>query len=365
MNQTKLVELMHTVLDGESTAEQTRDLESRLAADPAARAQFDELRMLFDDLKRVPMAFPPEGLVASVLASAPRQPTRPGRVDQLFTQPRVFEQTSGESRTTSAGRSAGVQQAGVSRSRSYFKGENMSELNNGFLRKRNVWIGGGIAAVAAILAISYGMNMPPDAKDAVGTIVPAQRYRATQNMADGVNGAPATAQSTQTIPAAQNALAGQAESNAVNSATTNAVNNATANAVESATAKAVDSATAKAVDSATAKAVDSATAKAVDSATAKAVDSATAKAVDSATAKAVDSATAKAVDSATAKAVDSATANAVDSATAKAVDSATTNAVNNATNNAVNNATTNAVNNATAKAVDAATAKAVNNATFK
>ncbi len=71
MKPSELTELMHAVLDGEATAAETRELERHLAADPEARAEFDSLRALFDELKGVPQAFPPEGLVASVMADLP------------------------------------------------------------------------------------------------------------------------------------------------------------------------------------------------------------------------------------------------------------------------------------------------------
>jgi anti-sigma factor RsiW len=364
MTETRLLELMHAVLDGEATADEARTLEIRVAADPAAQSQFARLERLFDGLKGIPQPFAPEGLVASVLAGVPEGAPRPVEGDQPFAPSRVIEQTSEESRARRPGRSARMEP--VSQSRSYFRGENMSQQNSSIPSKRKMWIGGGVAAVAAVLLVSFGMDFPSGTADTAGTIVPAQRYRATQNMTDGVqSGTPAGTQSVQAIPATQNALAGQAEANAVNNATANAtanaVNNATARAVDNASARAVDNASARAVDNASARAVDSATARAVDNASARAVDNASARAVDNASARAVDSATARAVDSATAHAVDNASARAVNSATAKAVDNATANA----TANAVNNATANAVNNATAKAVDSATARAVNNATVR
>jgi len=55
----------------------------------------------------------------------------------------------------------------------------MVEQSSGF-GKRKLWIGGGIAAVAALLAVSYVSNFPPGAQNAMGTIVPAQRYIAPQ-----------------------------------------------------------------------------------------------------------------------------------------------------------------------------------------
>jgi hypothetical protein len=116
-------------------------------------------------------------------------------------------------------------------------------------QKRKVWIGGGVAAVAAVLLVSFGMNIPPRSSDTAGTIAPAQRYRADQNTADNVNASQAGGQTMQVVPRGQPALAAEA----------NAVNNATARAVDSATASAVDNATARAVDNSTARAVNNAT----------------------------------------------------------------------------------------------------------
>ncbi len=65
---------MHTVLDGEATAEEARELDRLLGANPAARGQFEALKSLFDELGSVPQAFPPEGLVAAVMAKVPRRP---------------------------------------------------------------------------------------------------------------------------------------------------------------------------------------------------------------------------------------------------------------------------------------------------
>ena len=64
----------------------------------------------------------------------------------------------------------------------------MSEQKNGSFGKRKVWIGGGIAAAAVIVAVSSGVDFPPSGKDTVGTIVPAQRFRADQPATSGVAG---------------------------------------------------------------------------------------------------------------------------------------------------------------------------------
>ena len=64
----------------------------------------------------------------------------------------------------------------------------MSEEKSGSFGKRKIWIGGGIAAAAVILAVSSGVDFPPFSKDTVGTIVPAQRFRADQPATTGVAG---------------------------------------------------------------------------------------------------------------------------------------------------------------------------------
>src|SRR6266540_485390 len=99
---------MHAVLDGEATSEETRELERLLAADPAARAQFDDLRRLFDGLAAVPKAYPPEGLVAAVIARLPQRMGGRSRISQLFSPSRVIGLASKEARVTSPGTSATV-----------------------------------------------------------------------------------------------------------------------------------------------------------------------------------------------------------------------------------------------------------------
>ncbi len=61
-----------------------RELETHLARDGVARAEFEELRYLFDGLAGVPQPFPPEGLVAAVMAGVPEQTARRERSHQLF-----------------------------------------------------------------------------------------------------------------------------------------------------------------------------------------------------------------------------------------------------------------------------------------
>jgi len=106
MKDSRLIALMQEVLDGEASPEETRELEAALAADPAARAQFAELQRLFAGLAAVPQAFPPEGLVAAVMARLPRQSTLESDRDQLFSPSGVIGATVTEKRGARTGQEA-------------------------------------------------------------------------------------------------------------------------------------------------------------------------------------------------------------------------------------------------------------------
>jgi hypothetical protein len=67
MNDVGIEQLMHDVLDGAATAEDSARLEQRLAADPALRARFTELQDLFEALNRAPMVEPPAGMHAELM----------------------------------------------------------------------------------------------------------------------------------------------------------------------------------------------------------------------------------------------------------------------------------------------------------
>lgn len=69
MNDVAIEALMHDVLDGTATAEDQARLEQQLAADPALRERFTELRDLFETLNRVPMVEPPAGMHAELMQS--------------------------------------------------------------------------------------------------------------------------------------------------------------------------------------------------------------------------------------------------------------------------------------------------------
>src|SRR5271169_5249777 len=149
MSHLRQTELMYAVLDGEAAAGEALELERLLVADPVARAQFEELRRLFEGLAAVPKEFPPEGLVVSVLAKVPQDSTRPrgfNQPDQPFSPSRVFGQASKRARGTSPGESVTVHR--VSQPGPFLRGSNMSGQQSGFLGKRKVWIGIGIGAAA-------------------------------------------------------------------------------------------------------------------------------------------------------------------------------------------------------------------------
>ncbi len=196
MKTDRLHELTHLVLDGEATAEEACELERLIAADSAAKVQFDEMRRLFDGLAAVPKAYPPEGLVASVMARLPASGSG-ARVGQLFSQPGVIGLTSREAAAKSPGISATVRrffQPGP-----FFRGANMSEQQRGSSGNRKVWIGAGIAVAAvAVFAVFSAVDFPPSGTDAAGTIAPVQRYRAPQMTGDDVKVGGASGQSAST-----------------------------------------------------------------------------------------------------------------------------------------------------------------------
>ena len=167
LKHSSLTELMHAVLDGEASADDARQLELRLAADPAARAEFEEWKRLFSALAEVPKEHVPEGLVASVSAAAPA-----ARRDdhQPFSRRRVLGDTS-----AIPSRSVKMTQ----------------ESSRRIFAHRKAWLGAGIAAAAAVVVAQVAFDFPI-AKDVVGTVIPAQRYRAAQNGSEQVQvGTPA------------------------------------------------------------------------------------------------------------------------------------------------------------------------------
>jgi hypothetical protein len=181
MKHSPTTELMHAVLDGEATAAQAADLQQRLAADPAAQAEFDALRRLFNDLGRVPARHPPEGLVASVMAAVGERPARSPARHQLFSWSRVFSAPRAQVSRISTGTLRNI---------------NMSQHPSSPFANRKLWIGGAVAAIAVVVVAQFGFDGKTNEKDVIGTIAPAERYRGPQATGEdikvgiGVSGQP-------------------------------------------------------------------------------------------------------------------------------------------------------------------------------
>ena len=339
---------MHAVLDGEATEAEARDLDRLLAAEPAARSEFEHLRGLFDGLNRVPQVFPPEGLVAAVLANIPQNSSPRGRTDQLSLRSRVIGLALMKARGKSPGKSAtdpSAYQPGI-----YLREWKMSEQSSSLSRKRNVWIGGGIAIAAALFALSYTIDFPAGVQNTVGTIVPAQRYKAPQPVIEDVKAGGQAA--TQSVPLQAGSATNAAASNAVSAGTGNngvSAGQMTNAMTQGAAANAVNAGTTNAVNAGTFNAVNAGTTNAVNAGTFNAVNAGTTNAVNASTSNAIGAATANAVNASTSNAVNASTNNAVNASTNNAVNASTNNAVNNSTTNAINAATTNAVSNSVAK----------------
>ena len=206
MKPSKLTPLMHAALDGEATDSEIRELEQGLVNDPAARAEFDDLKRVFRALESIPKEHAPEGLVAAVTAALPVPPAR--NVRQLFPHARVLGTATTHTRGASPDKVATEQptrNAGTSTG-SHYMSEQSKTVGN-----RKAWFGVGIAAAAVLVVAQYGFDFPLG-KDVTGTIMPAQRYRAEPNGSEAVKlGAPA---GTAATPSAVAPLAAQAEKQA-------------------------------------------------------------------------------------------------------------------------------------------------------
>lgn len=141
--------LMHLVLDAEATAEEARELDRLLAADPAARARFEALRELFDQLARVPEKSPPPGLADVIIHKANQHFGR-----SYISRPGTYHSLPGSIA--------------------------MSQQPSGSSSKRKIWIGVAVAAAAALLVGHYVFDLPSGGENLSGTVAPAQRYRAPQ-----------------------------------------------------------------------------------------------------------------------------------------------------------------------------------------
>jgi hypothetical protein len=177
MPHTELQRLMHAVLDGEATPAEAEELTRRLAADAAARAEFDSLRRLFADLARLPQKQPPEGLAAAVTSALPGIARANERSDQPFGGSRVLQSTPDEIRIRH-GRPAPVP---PTTTRTRFT---MNNPHPPYSAPRKALLGGGIAIAAGLIVWHFGFDPATRSEDVAGTIAAAERYRAPQEAGD-------------------------------------------------------------------------------------------------------------------------------------------------------------------------------------
>jgi anti-sigma factor RsiW len=166
------LQLMHEVLDGEASADDARALDRLLATDPEARAEYEELRRLFEGLNAVPMAVPPEGLLAETLAKVAPQHKRRHRLRQLSSGWRVFISDSRRPRDRP--------RVAAARTQHSIQGEHNrgNAVMSEFSGKQRLLIGAGVA-VAAVVVGAWYFDVPPS-QDMSGTIAPANRSVAAQ-----------------------------------------------------------------------------------------------------------------------------------------------------------------------------------------
>src|ERR1700687_719422 len=163
------LQLMYSVLDAEASAAELRELDRILASDASARAQFEALRRVFQELERVPELNPPPGLLASVVPRFDERPPQPQPRSKPFWRSRVSSlEFAGKPRSPNPDTTT------LSRDMT------MNQRTPGFSSKRQIWIGIGVAAVAVVLVGHYLLDFPSSGENAGGTIVPAERYRAPQ-----------------------------------------------------------------------------------------------------------------------------------------------------------------------------------------
>jgi hypothetical protein len=176
MNANHVNVLMQAVLDGSATPQQARELDDVLAADAEARLEFESWRQLFKALAGQPVAHPPEGLVAAISAALPSRTGSTRKSDQLFFGSSVL----GRGQQNVGGSSSGFRAT----LRRVVRSEPTQELGQMNVN-RKVW-GGAAFALLALGTAAVVFDYPPRTRDLLGTIVPAERYRAPQSGADAI-----------------------------------------------------------------------------------------------------------------------------------------------------------------------------------
>lgn len=169
MTPDRLTERMHAVLDGMATPGEARALEAVLAVDAEAAAEFESWKAMFVAMKKLPMAHPPEGLVAVIDKKVAAD-------GQLSIPEFVF--ASRQTRTPRF--SNGL--------RTFFRRLSRSDTTVGYGHmntNRKIWAGGAIAMVALGVVI-FATGFPPKPENVTGTVMPAERYRAPQAGAEAI-----------------------------------------------------------------------------------------------------------------------------------------------------------------------------------
>ena len=209
MNADQLTGCMHAVLDGTATPEQAMLLASVLASDAEAAEEFESWKAVFRGLAAIAPAHPPEGLVAAIEASIPMRPPRTAdrfaAPDQLLPLASVV---------------ASTQPRGIelpARFRALFQRPsrpNSTQEHGQMNVNRKYWAGGAIVVVALGVAVLVS-GYPPKSDNLLGTVVPAERYRAPQAGAEAIKlGEPATAQTVSTGAVANQAARTEAQTKA-------------------------------------------------------------------------------------------------------------------------------------------------------
>ena len=178
MTPDQLTERMHAVLDGTATPVEAQALDAALAGNAEAAEEFASWKAMFATMHALPMAHPPEGLVAAVTARLPAAAREKSfSADGQLSAP-DFVFASGQTRTTRF--STGL--------RTFFRRSTRSDSTEGhghMNTNRKIWTGGAIAVVALGVVI-FATGYPPKPADVTGTVVPAERYRAPQSGADAI-----------------------------------------------------------------------------------------------------------------------------------------------------------------------------------
>jgi hypothetical protein len=158
----------------------------------------------------------------------------------------------------------------------------MSQQHSGLFAKRRTWIGAAIAAAAVVAVAQYGFDFPPRGEDVLGTIVPAQRYRAPQAAGVDVKPGGETATPSTPVPTTQADAANGAAQNAAQGAAQNAAQRTAQNAAQGAAQNAAQGAAQNAAQGAAQSAAQSAAQNAAQAAAQNAAQAAARQAAQAA-----------------------------------------------------------------------------------